>query len=120
MRSFKRKMVADETYERKLICYIHNNPVKDGFVRHAQDWHHSSFQELFKMGNHEWPGNEIIKKFGSKDDFLHAHIAELSPGSIDIKSSTIPEPPRVEYLYDRMKPGYPDDQEDWEVRQAAS
>lgn len=89
MRSFKRIHVANETYERQLICYIHNNPVKEGYVSSAKDWHHSSFRELSEMTEIEARNNKIIERFGSKADFLHAHIAEISPGSIDIKHETV-------------------------------
>lgn len=89
MRNFKRKIVPDDVGARKLICYIHNNPVKDGYVQTAQEWHHSSFHELLQMNAEEECNNQIISRFGSKKDFIHAHIAELSPGSIDIKSANI-------------------------------
>lgn len=105
MRSFKRKLVQEEAYERKLICYIHNNPVKDGFVRTAEEWYHSSYHELFKMTEHEAVNNEVINRFGSKADFHHAHIAELSSGSIDIKFSKIGGDRKLgDLVYDRMRP----------------
>lgn len=105
MRNFKRKAVENDFYKRKLICYIHNNPVKDGYVNNAEDWHHNSFHEFHKMSEAECCNNEITKLFGTKENFLHAHIAELSPGSIDIKSNTIPSGPRpFEVVYDQMKP----------------
>lgn len=88
MRSFKRIHVSNETYERQLICYIHNNPVKEGYVSSAKDWHHSSFRMFSDMTAEEVKKNEIITKFGSKADFLHAHVAEICPGSLDIKHET--------------------------------
>lgn len=114
MRSFKRKSVEDELYLRKLICYIHNNPVKDGNVHSAQEWYHSSFHEMFKMNDHECSKNEIINRFGSKADFVHAHIAELSPGSIDIKSKPMPnEPQMTKIVYNQLRPDEFQDRRDW-------
>jgi len=105
MRSFKRRSVPDEMYARKLICYIHNNPVKDGFVRSADDWYHSSFSEFSKMTAHECDKNEVVQRFSSKGNFLHAHIAELSPGSINIQYKDKTSGPKVvELVYDQMKP----------------
>ena len=105
MRNFKRKSVEEEIYLRKLVCYIHNNPVKDGYVRTAQEWHHSSFYDMIKMSEAECTSNEVVNWFGSKDDFLHAHIAELSPGSIDIKSSTVVDNSKVyNMVYNKLKP----------------
>ncbi len=89
MRNFKRKVVPDEIYQRQLICYIHNNPVKDGYVKTPQEWHHSSFHELNQMNGEEARQNQIIQRFGTKDDFVHAHVAEISPGSINIKSENV-------------------------------
>lgn len=108
MRSFKRKPVYDEEYLRKLICYIHNNPVKDGIVHRPEDWFHSSYHELFKMQGCEAESNDIIRRFGSRQDFLHAHAAELNPGSIDINAKKIVgERILGDLVYDRMKPRDP-------------
>jgi putative transposase len=105
MRNFKRKIVSDDMYARKLICYIHNNPVQDGYVRTPQEWHHSSFREFLQMEGEEARNNQIIQRFGSKDDFYHAHIAEISPGSIDIKSVNIDHPNFLgNSIYMRMLP----------------
>lgn len=89
MRNFKRKVVPDDRYARNLICYIHNNPVDEGYVRTAQEWHHSSFHELFQMNGEEARNNQIIQRFGSKENFLHAHVTAISPGSIEIKSENV-------------------------------
>ncbi|HKI45476.1 MAG TPA: hypothetical protein VKA08_09120, partial [Balneolales bacterium] len=40
--NMKRKKVTDESYFTQLILYIHNNPVKHGFVRDLYDWPYSS------------------------------------------------------------------------------
>lgn len=108
MRSFKRKPVYDDAYIRKLICYIHNNPVKDGIVQRPETWHHSSFHALNELTQQQAEANNIIKLFGTKADFLHAHIAELNPGTIDLKARKIVgEPMPGDSVYERMKTGYP-------------
>ena len=43
--SVHRRQVADEDYLRKLIPYIHCNPVAHGFTRNAAGWEQSSFQD---------------------------------------------------------------------------
>jgi putative transposase len=108
MRSFKRKPVYDETYIRKLICYIHNNPVKDGIVQRPEEWFHSSYHELHKMSPSGANVNPIIKRFGTKQDFLHAHIAELNPGTIDLNARKVVSGAMFgDMVYDKMK------QKDW-------
>lgn len=45
-RPFKYKKVDSDNYFTKLILYIHNNPVKHGFVLDAREWPHSSLQQF--------------------------------------------------------------------------
>ena len=40
--NFKRKKVEEDRYFTQLIAYIHNNPVKHGFVKDLFEWPHSS------------------------------------------------------------------------------
>jgi len=40
---FKRKEVDSLDYKKQLLFYIHNNPVKDGFVNRMADWEYSSY-----------------------------------------------------------------------------
>ena len=44
--NMKKKEVADEDYFTRLILYIHNNPVKHGFVKSPYDWPYSSIHQL--------------------------------------------------------------------------
>lgn len=46
MPSFKRKPVTDPVYLRKLVHYIHSNPVEAGLVEYPEDWDHSSYRQI--------------------------------------------------------------------------
>ena len=89
MKNFQRKHVCDEMYLKTLICYIHNNPVKDGFVPRAENWAFSSYYEMYNSGQVEAMYNPIIRLFGSKQEFILQHIIHSSPGSIDIPFNKI-------------------------------
>ncbi|HOY30666.1 MAG TPA: hypothetical protein PKW80_02190 [Bacteroidales bacterium] len=42
----------EKEYPKICFNYIHNNPVKAGMVRHAEDWEFSSYRDLF--GTRNW------------------------------------------------------------------
>jgi REP element-mobilizing transposase RayT len=44
MKPYKRKKIEDEAYLKKLVHYIHCNPVKASLVKRPQDWKHSSYK----------------------------------------------------------------------------
>jgi REP element-mobilizing transposase RayT len=80
-RPFKHKKVVGDAYFTQLVLYIHNNPVKHGFVRRMQDWPHSSYHQyigtptLAGLGNLSGlvNTNVVIDWFGSPEQFKKAH-----------------------------------------------
>jgi len=84
MRSFRRKIVRDEKYFKDLVCYIHNNPVKDGMVPSAENWPFSSYCDYINRGESVAGRDPVISLFGDKEEFKKQHILYRSPGSIEI------------------------------------
>ena len=72
IRSFKRKRVSDEIYLKRLICYIHNNPVNHGFRDKPEDWEFSSYNRILKFPE-EKLNKEVISYFGDADNFIVVH-----------------------------------------------
>ncbi len=73
MHNFKRKKITDEKYLRKLVHYIHYNPVAAGMVRKPEQWKHSSYASLIS-DSQIWPErNEIFGWFGDRENFIHCH-----------------------------------------------
>ncbi len=72
IRSFKRKRVLDETYLKRLVCYIHNNPVKQGFKNSAADWEFSSYNRIISYPE-EKLNKELIDFFGDLENFVSVH-----------------------------------------------
>ena len=49
IKNFKRKKVEDMRYMKNLIEYIHNNPVRKGYVEQPQQWRYSSARNYENM-----------------------------------------------------------------------
>jgi len=94
----KKKLVNSDAYFTQLILYIHNNPVKHGFVKNLYDWPYSSLHIysdhlsklleglqqskdpmlLEKMTSTK---QEVLDWFGGYERFKKAHM-----NMVDIKS----------------------------------
>lgn len=73
LKNFKRKEIQDEKYLLNLLLYIHQNPVRHGFVNSCSDWEFSSFrnfptenQELLELifddiDNYKWIHQEQLE-----------------------------------------------------------
>ncbi len=84
MRSFRRKVVHDREYFKSLVCYVHNNPVKDGMVPAPENWPFSSYSDFINRGASVVGNDPVISLFGGKEEFRRQHILHRSPGSIEI------------------------------------
>jgi len=84
MRSFKRKCVHDTEYLKTLVCYIHNNPVKDGIVPFPESWPFSSYYDLLQSTSIQFAREPALAVFENKEDFVLQHKLQLSPGYISI------------------------------------
>lgn len=78
--NMKKKKVENDDYFTQLILYIHNNPVKHGFVKDVYDWPHSSIHQLAGLQLSKNPkllGNSeekaVIDWFGGIEEFKKAH-----------------------------------------------
>ncbi len=80
MRPYKRKRVYDETYLRKLVHYIHHNPVNSCLCHAPQEWPHSSYSQLIHQETTFLRRAEILDWFGDRENFIYSHteIPELS------------------------------------------
>lgn len=69
-RAFRRKKIEDIDYLRKLICYIHQNPVEAGFSEQPGDWKYLSYQAIIRNQKTLIPKEEVIGLFGDLDTFV--------------------------------------------------
>lgn len=62
-RRFYEHIIRDEKELYKYLDYIHNNPIKHGYVKQTKDWKWSSFHKFVKLGYYDinWGNSEDLK-----------------------------------------------------------
>jgi len=84
-RPFSRKPVDSEAYLKKLIIYIHNNPVHHGFCSHPEDYRWSSYLDFLNENPTIVEREKVIALFGNVVDFTLMHTNRKGNENIDIE-----------------------------------
>jgi len=71
--NLKRKRVLDEDYLRRLVHYIHFNPVHHRFVKDMVDWTFSSYHEFLKNKPTRIAKEEVSAWFDGREGFEEYH-----------------------------------------------
>ena len=79
--NMKKKQVTNDDYFTRLVLYIHNNPVKHGFVKDPYEWPHSSIHQIAGLQLSKSPkvlGSSekaaVIDWFGGVEELKNAHV----------------------------------------------
>ncbi len=72
-RPFKRKIITDERYLKRLIVYIHNNPVHHGFCEHPVEYPWSSYLSCISPGTARIKKEQVISWFNDTTSYKHLH-----------------------------------------------
>jgi REP element-mobilizing transposase RayT len=72
-RPFHRKQIGESDYFRQLVAYIHNNPVKHGFVDDCSDYPWTSYHTILSDKPTRLRRNDIIEWFDTLDNFTTFH-----------------------------------------------
>jgi len=72
----KRFLIDSDSYLASTINYIHQNPIKHGFIGSPEDWKFSSFTSIVSDKPTLLKRKEVINWFGSNEDFLEFHKNE--------------------------------------------
>lgn len=72
-KNFKRKHVDNEMYYTNLIVYIHNNPIKHGFVEHTLDYPWTSYLSISSTKPTKLMRDNVIRCFDNIENFKHQH-----------------------------------------------
>ena len=83
MHPFKRKRIDSETYLRKVIHYIHYNPVEAGFVDKVEDWKFSSFNAIVSNKPTKILKDEVVAYFDNLENFKFCHTYPPDETGID-------------------------------------
>jgi len=57
----------------RLIRYIHQNPINDGFTRTIEDWKYSSYNSILSINPTLLPRLDILELFGDLENFIFYH-----------------------------------------------
>ena len=72
-RPFKRKLVSEIEYFKRMVIYIHNNPVHHGFTQYAMDYPWSSYLTCISVKSTRLKRDAVIGWFDNEVNFKTAH-----------------------------------------------
>jgi len=72
-RPFKRKLISGIEDYKRLVVYIHNNPVHHGFTKYAMDYQWSSYLTCISVKPTHLQRDAVTGWFGSETNFKKAH-----------------------------------------------
>lgn len=72
-KNYERKLVDNNSYFKNLIVYIHNNPVKHGFVNHPLEYPWSSHLGNNRNLNINFNESKFVSYFETYDEFEKFH-----------------------------------------------
>jgi putative transposase len=73
MHPFKRKEIGDVKYFRKIVHYIHCNPVAAELCKAPYDWKYSSFNAIVRSKNSLLKREDVINLFDDVENFIFVH-----------------------------------------------
>jgi len=83
MKPFKRKVVKDEQYLKKVVHYIHYNPVSASLAKKLEGWKFSSFRSIISKNKTRLCRQELISWFDDVENFVFCHSQPPSETGID-------------------------------------
>jgi len=72
-KNFKRKLIDNDSYYTRLICYIHNNPVHHNIATDINDWKFSSYSAILENKTSKIEIKQVLKWFGSTENYFEYH-----------------------------------------------
>ena len=75
MKNFKRKPVTDELYFKKLVHYIHHNPIEAKLCDTIEDWDFSSYKYILQptARTNFIARNSLLEWFNDENEFKEFH-----------------------------------------------
>ena len=82
---FKRIRVSSDDYFRRLVYYIHHNPVRHGFAENLTDWEWSSYWSITCIEPSDLHSEMVSDYFGGAAEFKAYHQEEDKQDLRDIE-----------------------------------
>ena len=80
---FERIKINNKQYFKELVFYIHNNPVKHGFIEKMNDYPWSSFNTVISIKPTKLQRNMVIGWFNSVSEFKEFHKRDPNSMNFD-------------------------------------
>jgi putative transposase len=84
IKNFKRKKINSENYLRKLVHYIHFNPVSAGLCAKPDQWKYSSYTGIIGNKPTLLLREEVLSWFQDSVNFLHVHKTSLKSSEMEL------------------------------------
>ena len=88
-KNFERKPVENTNHFTNLIAYIHNNPVRHGFVEDAIDYPWTSYLTIKSSKPTKLSRNKVIACFDNIENFVNFHQKSMNENDEIIKDLII-------------------------------
>lgn len=83
MHPYKRKLVADDSYFRKLVHYIHYNPIGSGICSSPTEWKFSSYNAIVNQVQSIVKRETVLGYFDDVENFVYCHSYPPNETGID-------------------------------------
>ena len=82
-RPFRRKLVNSDDYRKRVVAYIHNNPVHHGFCKQPLEYPWSSYLACTTEKLTKVKREEVVGWFGGLAGFVAAHDPAIERDEMD-------------------------------------
>ncbi len=82
-RPFKRKLIDNRSYLRRVILYIHNNPIHHGFCEHPLEYPWSSYLTCVSIKPTKLQRDEVVGWFDNEANFKTKHNEKIDFNDLD-------------------------------------
>ena len=72
-RPFKRRLIDNRAYFKNCLIYVHQNPIKHGFVEHLSDYRYTSFNSILSGTVTHLEKEKVMSLFDNRADFELSH-----------------------------------------------
>lgn len=69
----RRTEISDEEYQRNLVLYIHQNPIRHKICNRLEDWKFSSYKSILSEKPTLLEREKVINWFGDLENFIFMH-----------------------------------------------
>jgi putative transposase len=76
-RPFKRKMIDNKDYLKRVVIYIHNNPVHHGFCEHSVEYPWSSYLTCVSIKSTKLQREKVVGWFDNEANFKFLHNGKV-------------------------------------------